>query len=452
MSNCHFPSPHARPREQQIGDVGTADDEHQSHCAEEEQQRLTNVADDVVLERHETDCPLTAWWIIRRILLAERRNEDIDPPLCLSDCLSGFEPGDRAGKVIAPKLVGRQREAREAHRRPHFGAAFFLRSPRRLKSGRHDADDAVRVGIELHDAAEDMRIAAERAPPEPVADDNLFIEARRRIRGIEGGAELRFHSEQREVVRRDDQQSDTLRPRETGEIVVVEPGRRDILEDTGPLEILPFRRRHADVLRAHAKQIVLDSYELFGVRKRQRVQQRGVDNTENGRRRADSEGDRENGDRSEGRRTAQHAKPDAHVLTEAFQCYPGPSVARDLLHEADISELASRIDRGIACRLAARDAIRFRHLEVPAEFIGELSRATFTHPRQPLDETHVSASVGGCIRPAIASDNRSHFDRSAARRVRPFGVRRYMRTRRSLSDIPHSAAIAPWRISRWSAG
>ena len=233
----------------------------------------------------------------------------------------------------------------------------------------------------------------------------MLIEPARGIGGVEAAPQLRLHAEQREVARRDDEQADTLRGRETGEIVVVEPRRRDVLEDARALEILPFRRRHADALRADAQEVVLDPHQLLGMGIRQRMEQCRVDDAEDRRGRSDAQRDSENRDRRKCWRLAQHAEREAHVLQQAFQPHPAttPLVARDLEHKSRVAELAARVRRGIRGRFTARDEIGFGHFEMRAELVGELPRAAFAHPRQPIQKAHASDPSGGRRRPAMAS-------------------------------------------------
>ena len=90
-----------------------------------------------------------------------------------------------------------------------------------------------------------MRVGAERAFPQAVADKNLRNEPRAVIVGIEDAAQLWLHVEHRKIIRGDKEQADTRRPRRAGEIIFIKPRWGNVLENAGVLEILPFGLRHS---------------------------------------------------------------------------------------------------------------------------------------------------------------------------------------------------------------
>ena len=282
LTDRHLSTARRRSREQQIGDVRAPDEQHQTDAAEQKQQRSTDIAGDTVGEWKHAHVPVARRRVVRGILPSQRLHEHIDAALRVGDGDAGREPTDRARKESRARLDRGlvERRAAKPERRPDLGSALFARVARRLKASRHHADDAIRIGIELHDPADDSGIGAEHSLPQAVADDRLLVEPGSRIARVERVAEPRSHAEQVEVVRRDDEQADALRAGQSAEVVVVEPARRDVGEDAGAFQIVPLRNRHADVARADAGIVVHDAHELLGVRVRQRPQQRRVDDTE----------------------------------------------------------------------------------------------------------------------------------------------------------------------------
>ena len=149
--------------------------------------------------------------------------------------------------------------------------------------------------------------------------------------GIEGASELGVNSQQREIRRRDDEQADARRRRRAREVVVVIPGRRDVLEDSRAREVLDLGIGHADVLGADARKVGLDADELLRPRIGQRVKQRRIDDAEDRGRGSDAERDRQNRDRGEARRLAQHPQRVARVLNEVVPREPAPRLVEPLL-------------------------------------------------------------------------------------------------------------------------
>ena len=100
---------------------------------------------------------------------------------------------------------------------------------------------------------------------------------------IQGAAQLRGDTEDREIIRCDSLEAETQGLRTTGEVHVRSvAGNRYGLEYPGTLEVSPLRDGDAGILRICAGEIVLDLNQLTRDWIRQRVQQRGVDHTIDG--------------------------------------------------------------------------------------------------------------------------------------------------------------------------
>src|ERR1700691_5162892 len=72
LANSHFASSCACAREQQIRDVHAADQQDQSHSAKQQNQRLANVADHRLRERHQPHLPCALQRIIVRVFFLQR--------------------------------------------------------------------------------------------------------------------------------------------------------------------------------------------------------------------------------------------------------------------------------------------------------------------------------------------------------------------------------------------
>ena len=81
LANRHLASSRAGAGKQQIGDVDAADQQDQAHRAEQQNERLANVADKSLGQGSEVDSPCALRRIIRRILLLQRCNQGIEAPL-----------------------------------------------------------------------------------------------------------------------------------------------------------------------------------------------------------------------------------------------------------------------------------------------------------------------------------------------------------------------------------
>src|SRR5579863_6479217 len=209
-----------------------------------------------------------------------------------------------------------------------------------------------------------MRVGSEFPPPEPVADDDLEVVAGSVVVRIEGAAQLRVDSEDREVIRRNLLKAETQGLRAAGEVhVCALTGNRYGLEYPGTLEVSPLRDGDADALRAYPGKVVLNAHQFAGVWIRQGMQQRGVDHAIHGGGGSDAERHGGDSDEGEARRSEKHAnrvpqieeqildkrktllavmtlpdRPDSakleHGLSMRFDCgHPGANIVRRLLRE-----------------------------------------------------------------------------------------------------------------------
>src|SRR5207237_10865937 len=101
----------------------------------------------------------------------------------------------------------------ETERRPDVDRA----ARRKIEVRRHDADDGVRLCVELNRAAEDARRPAEMPLPERAADDGDVVLARLAFFGGERAAEDRVRAKHGEQIRRGTDARNVERLARTGE-------------------------------------------------------------------------------------------------------------------------------------------------------------------------------------------------------------------------------------------
>src|SRR5580658_1511135 len=78
LANRHLASSRAGAGKQQIGDIDATDQQHQADRAEQQNERLANLADKRLGQGSEVDSPRALRRIIRRILLPQRCNQGIE--------------------------------------------------------------------------------------------------------------------------------------------------------------------------------------------------------------------------------------------------------------------------------------------------------------------------------------------------------------------------------------
>jgi hypothetical protein len=139
--------------QQQVGQVGAGDEQHQRDGAEQHQQRQPRVADQILLQRHDQRTPVL---VLSGILLRQACGQRIQVGLGLRHRNTGLQLGHGALGDVG---------GAPAQRRPDLN---LLEERRR----RHDADHRVRGEVEQNRPAEDRRVAAEAGAPEGVAQQH----------------------------------------------------------------------------------------------------------------------------------------------------------------------------------------------------------------------------------------------------------------------------------------
>ena len=122
--------PDRRPHQQQVGDVGAGDHQHETDRAEQDQQRGPGMLDDVLLQRHGPDAHLRAGML--RELLAELQRDAVHLRLCLGEGHARLEPAEHREERVVPR---RRLAVVELQRRPHLGVRDQERLGRAARGG-----------------------------------------------------------------------------------------------------------------------------------------------------------------------------------------------------------------------------------------------------------------------------------------------------------------------------
>ena len=120
LANRHLASSGAGPRQQQIRHVHAPNQQHQSHRAQQQHQRLANIADHVFLQRHQPHLPLAVRRIIVRKLFLQRSNQRVHLALRRLNRQSRLQSRDGVLKVARIAGRGRRRRGGKTRRRPQL--------------------------------------------------------------------------------------------------------------------------------------------------------------------------------------------------------------------------------------------------------------------------------------------------------------------------------------------
>ena len=235
--------------------------------------------------------------IIRRILLLQRCNQGIEVPLRGLRRETRLKARD--GLVGGTRAAHRRRGGVgvKSGRRPQFGTDLLAGLALVAKAGGHDADNKSGIVVNAQSLADNVRVGAKCALPEPIADDDFVVEAGCGVVRIEGAPQLRVDAEHREVARCDRLSGEARGLAAAGKSVGAEKAKGHILEDSRVLKVSQLGDGEADVVRAHAGKVGFNSHQLAGVGVGQRMQQGCVDDAVDGGGGSDAE--RDCGDRNE---------------------------------------------------------------------------------------------------------------------------------------------------------
>ncbi len=361
-------APRLRPRDQQIGDVRARDQQHERDRRHQRQQDRPQRADQLDVERTHLDAAL---FVRLRILAFELARDAVELALRRVHRDAGLQPRQRRE---SPSAALGHRGRRRIHRERH---PELRRVAQTLEAGRHDADHGVlpRRAAERERAPEDLRIGAESALPQTVAqNDHVRRLGHEVLVGLKHAAARRRHAQQRKVRRRDEFSVDALGllGPDHRHALAVEGG--DVLEalrSRAPIDVVRIRGPPAFHSRAH--DIAPQFHERGRILVRERPLADRVDEAEDGRVRADADRERQHRDDREARRFAERPQRVAHILRQRLERRERPHVAALLLQIRHVAEPAARGGAGIGRRRAVAAILRLAHRQVKRELVVQIA-------------------------------------------------------------------------------
>ena len=319
-SQCNLTFARGGSSEQQIGDVGTRDQQHGRDRSDQHPQGAFQVATQLVVQRN--DFGPGAEPGIRKLSSHTSRNST-DIGFGLSDGDAWFQPRDDKQVVslawIHARLSGSRRCSETAGSDPDFALG------RELEARRHDADDGVsraRHEIIEHDRlANGVRVSTKPLLPEVVTDDDDGVRIFDVFFGLERSPQNWRYAQRLEETRRDIPPGNLL-----GRRVIAhqaEPPRHvRELPDEGHVGkdivlLLPVRVE-LPVDRLAIVTVFRPAFphrdQPVGFGKRQRLQHDRLEDTEDRRRRSDAQRKSQHGHDREAGTLSEHSQAEAKIL------------------------------------------------------------------------------------------------------------------------------------------
>ncbi len=341
------------PGQEQVGHVGTDDEQHQRHRAQQDPERAPDPFHTLAVDRLDQGADP---FVQIGVLGAQvgRNGPDLLGDLCESHPVG--HPADDEHAVLPPETRFRVDDIRGPDTRldaQHLPQKSDRR--RELKAFGHDPDDGVWASVELDRGADDLGVGAELvAPPAVFEQGNRFGPRECFLAGIDA-SQHGLDAEQVKELGGCLGALHTLRIADTEDVVGVESesGHADqgfalglVVEEVGCGE------GHTGV--AHLRGALPDRNQPVGFVVRQGAQQDSVDNTEDGGVAADP--DRQGQDRydREDRSTLQVAQGEGYITADRADRLPPPALlqvfAVDIpalvVNAVDVTEASHRFAAG----------------------------------------------------------------------------------------------------------
>jgi hypothetical protein len=306
-------------REQEVRDVGAGDEQHAGHGAAEQPDRSAHAADHLLLQRNDAERQPAIGRIEIRELAAQPGGQRIHFLLHLPDGHAGFQPADDV-VVLAVARPRRGRSHRE--RDDDVGVGGVAEGRHHLVAQRkglgQDADDLIPAAVQLEPASDGAAIAAIAAHPCRVAENRACGRRLGVFLGGEQAADFGPCAEHRQQVGRHAQRADPLGlAAAAGEVLVRAVADRHVLEPRpGVLDVEILCGREPVLADPEAGRSIPQDHQAIGVWVRQRMQQQGAGDAEDGRVGADAQGEREHRREHESGIPPESAERVAHVRAE----------------------------------------------------------------------------------------------------------------------------------------
>src|SRR5450432_1336674 len=150
------------------------------------------------------------------------------------------------------------------------------------------------ITVDPDGTAENIRIGAIGTSPQAIADYGLCSETRREVLRTKQPSNLRDHTQHGKVAKTAIDPLDTLGLSGAGQILATLKDRGHIFKYTrSRLQVIQFGLGKPDVPQSYAGLVNEDSYQTIGIAVRQRTQQHGIHDAENGGVRAHAQSQRQ---------------------------------------------------------------------------------------------------------------------------------------------------------------
>ena len=286
-----------RADQKEVGDVRAGNQQEESDRAQQDPERRSDVAHDELARRAHERAQAGVRQERRRRLIRKRlrqiRQHRFEFRLHLRQRGVRRQPPD----ALRAERTQLKRGAVDAKRPPQFRVGLG----RHDESGGHDAHQFDTVAVDVDDSADHVRIAAEPPPPEVIAENRDPPRIAAFVVHREGPAEPRPGSRHVEERRGNARAAHPFRVPRAGEAGRSPLDHRDALERPALLLVAHVERVGDGELveLGQGRRGMLQHDEAFGVGKRQRPEQHGVDDREDGDVGAHADRQREERDRRE---------------------------------------------------------------------------------------------------------------------------------------------------------
>src|SRR5689334_4198075 len=152
------------------------------------------------------------------------------------------------------------------------------------KSAWQNPNNCSGITVDPDRSADNIRIGTIGTAPQAIADHGLWSETRREILGTKQPSNLRGHTQHGKVAVTAIDRLETLGLFDAGQILATLEDRAHIFKYTrSRLQVIQFGLGKPNVPQPYAGLVKEDSYQTIGIAVRQRTQQYGIHDAENGR-------------------------------------------------------------------------------------------------------------------------------------------------------------------------
>ena len=419
-AHSHFARAIHRAREHQIRDVRARDQQHKPDGGEENIHPAANRPAEQLLKRNRAHA---ARGIVVRKLAAQTRPHafEISGRLCQRDIRA--DSPDRLQVLTAAARI--RQVALVAQNGPELCALVEVGRQQGFERRGHDADNLEALIVHPDRPANDGRIGIESTTPQTVTQDQHAVAVRVIVFPTEVAAERRTNAKHRKEV---PAHPHRIQPFRLGrhERRLPRADRRQVLASASAIANVR-KRLKADIGRQAVAAGVADEHQSIGIGERQRSKECRVCHREDGRVRANPQGDGGHRGQSESWRAEQRTQGVAHILQNRFEPGQRSLVAvrlGDLRRAAQLQPRLAVSGSGIeALPLERLLQHRLMEAQLVAEILVAATRARHEGDGAERELTQAAHAPSGPRTRPMTSTVRRHSCASRASCRRPARVR-----------------------------